>query len=519
MRNPSVSVIVTTYNWPEALDRVLSSLCAQQYRDLEIIVADDGSTTETEKVIAAWKEKSPFPLIHCWQPDEGFRAAMIRNRAVAIAKNDYFIFLDGDCVVRPDFVARHVGLAEKKWFVAGNRILLSKSFTEEILKYKFAIEHWPLTRWAFKALFRQCNRFSPFLYFRLGAARKLFFSRWQGVKTCNLGIWRSDFIKVNGLDEDFTGWGFEDSDLVVRLQRAQIFRKSGQYAIPVLHLWHPNQDRSLAAQNKKRLNKTIKSTHILAKKGLCQYLVPPTEKPSAKAIRIKNWKCHIVCQEKYYSTEMESLFQNIEYYLKNPLKVLKNDFPSSVVLTEIEGKLCVIKSSKARNSFQKIRHFFARSRAKKNWLNAHKLLHLGIPTFTPIAFMEKRWGPFKGASYFICSYIEGKSALEYFKCENEFLKEKCFPVAKNITNMLKKLAQHWISHRDINLSNIILVENEPWLIDLDSMREHHFKMTAKHAAIREYERFQQNWVDALGTEDEKKNLFNLFFGELKLVQK
>jgi len=95
--------------------------------------------------------------------------------------------------------------------------------------------------------------------------------RWQGAKTCNLAAWRTDLIKINGFDESFQGWGHEDADLVVRLIRSGVHRKQGRFAVPVLHLWHPEQDRSHEVDNRQRLQTILKTSHTLAKKGLNQY--------------------------------------------------------------------------------------------------------------------------------------------------------------------------------------------------------------------------------------------------------
>jgi glycosyltransferase involved in cell wall biosynthesis len=271
MKNLGVSVIVTTYNWPNALNRVLSGLCSQHYSSFEIIVADDGSTPATKDVITAWQAKSDIPIVHCWQPDEGFRAAMIRNRAVAKAKYDYLIFLDGDCVPRPHFVQKHAALAEAGWLVKGNRILLNQTFTAKILQENIPIERWGLSHWFKARMQRNINRFLPLLSTDSQLGRKCFPKKWQGAKTCNLGVWRKDFICVNGLDESYVGWGFEDSDLVIRLQRAEIFCKSGKYAVGVLHLWHPEQDRTKEQANYNRLQQTLAETHLRASVGVEQY--------------------------------------------------------------------------------------------------------------------------------------------------------------------------------------------------------------------------------------------------------
>lgn len=269
---PSISVIVTTYNWPQALDRVLAGLAQQSYRQFEIIVADDGSTAQTAQLIAQWQQRLPFPLQHCWQPDEGFRAAMSRNRAAALAKNDYLIFLDGDCVPLVHFVARHAQLAQTGWFVAGNRILLNQAFTEQVLASHLPIEQYSFWQWTKAQLTGKCNRLLPLIHLPLGPLRKLAPMRWQGAKTCNLAMWRQDYLAVNGMDESFQGWGFEDSDLVIRLQRANIKRKSAKYGVPVIHLWHPEQDKSKIARNAQRLAKTLENFEVRAKQGVAQYL-------------------------------------------------------------------------------------------------------------------------------------------------------------------------------------------------------------------------------------------------------
>ncbi len=267
-----VSLIVTTYNWPKALNRVLKGVALQSYPQLEVIVADDGSKEETALLIQSFRDAFPFPLIHCWQPDDGFRAAMCRNKAVAKAKGDYIIFIDGDCVPLPDFVSRHVKLAKRGWFVAGNRVLLTKDFTQKILEEDIPIESYGYLQWANAFIKKQTNRLVPTQYLPLGMMRSISQSKWQGAKTCNLGVWKQDYIAVNGLDENFVGWGFEDSDLIIRLQRFGIRRTYGKYATEVIHLWHQESNREQMITNKVRLEKTIQSTHVKAALGIEQYI-------------------------------------------------------------------------------------------------------------------------------------------------------------------------------------------------------------------------------------------------------
>src|SRR5579872_1874732 len=125
-----ISIIVTTYNRADALDAVLRSLARQTDADFEAVIADDGSGPATKAVVDDWHGKVGKRLVHVWHEDRGFRAAEIRNRAILAARGTYCIFLDGDCIARPDFIATHRRLAGRGWFVTGNRILLSPALTE-----------------------------------------------------------------------------------------------------------------------------------------------------------------------------------------------------------------------------------------------------------------------------------------------------------------------------------------------------------------------------------------------------
>src|SRR5450830_54634 len=263
------AVIVTTYNRPDALSAVIEGYLAQSDLDFELIIADDGSTQETQALVASYQKYAPFSILHIWHEDTGFRAAAIRNRAIQATKVDYIIFTDGDCIPLHTFVARHKQLAEQGWFVVGNRVLLAPTFTKDVLEEKIAVHNWHFTDWLTARLRGQINRLPPLL--KLPIARHMQAKRWQGAKTCNLGVWRQDLIRVNGLDETYSGWGMEDSDLVIRLLHAGIHHKSGRYAAPVLHLWHKENDRSSLQKNIAMLDQLIASARIEAQLGISQY--------------------------------------------------------------------------------------------------------------------------------------------------------------------------------------------------------------------------------------------------------
>jgi glycosyltransferase involved in cell wall biosynthesis len=267
-----IAVIITTYNRPDALAAVLDGYAAQSARDFEVIVADDGSTGETRRLVADYAARAPFRLSHVWQEDRGFRAAAIRNRALAATRADYVIFTDGDCVPARDFVAQHRRLAEPGHFLAGHRVSLGAGLTARVLRERLAVHAWSRWRWLRAWLTGRVNRLWPLVTLPDGAFRKARPRRWRGARTCNLSAWRSDLMAVNGLDESFAGWGLEDSDLVIRLLHAGVRHKSARFAAAMFHLWHAESDRGSLAENRRRLDEVMASARTRAPVGVDQYL-------------------------------------------------------------------------------------------------------------------------------------------------------------------------------------------------------------------------------------------------------
>lgn len=266
--NELISLIVSTYNRPDALGACLRSLAGQTDRDFEIVVADDGSGPATREVVERWTAKAGVPLRHVWQEDRGFRLAEIRNRAIAASAGGYLIFVDGDCVARPDFVAAHRGLAEPGYFVSGNRVLLSKVLTEAILADDLEPEVWPLASWVVFRARGQINRLMPLLTLPLGLSRKRLANEWEGVRGGNFAFFRADLDKVDGFETSFVGWGLEDSDIVVRMIRAGVKRKDGRFATGVLHLWHEDADRSQFDAHQEKLDELRQNDRVRALRGL-----------------------------------------------------------------------------------------------------------------------------------------------------------------------------------------------------------------------------------------------------------
>lgn len=263
-------MIVSTYNRPEALRAVLESAHDQVYRDFELVVADDGSSGATADVVRQFQQAGRTPIRHVWHEDRGFRLAAIRNRAAAASTAEYLVFIDGDCIIFPDFLERHARLAEPGFFVRGSKVNLNRALTESVVREGKAVHRWTASRWFFCRARGQVNRFMPFLRIPQGPLRKLSRRSMKGASGRNLAVWRKDFVAVNGFNEEYQGYGMEDWDFVDRLIKRGVCRKNGRFAVPVIHLWHerrapaPNNDRIWEVQRR--------SSDTWVERGVGQYL-------------------------------------------------------------------------------------------------------------------------------------------------------------------------------------------------------------------------------------------------------
>lgn len=272
------TIILSTYNWPDALNLILTSLIPQlkAHQDVDLIIADDGSTKDTKSLIQTYQKLLPGRISHIWHEDIGFRKSMVLNKAVAATNSDYLLFLDGDCIPFPDYISQHKQLAEAGSFVAGNRVLLSKAYTANLIdspRLVIQMFNWGFWMWVKAKLDKRVNKI--FSYLRLNTKARWRYSRsnnWKYPKGCNIGMFRSDFVAVNGYDETFSGWGHEDADLFIRLLHNSIKIKDGRYAIPVLHLWHNESSRVNESANYSRLMDRLQNKScILAEDGLNKY--------------------------------------------------------------------------------------------------------------------------------------------------------------------------------------------------------------------------------------------------------
>ena len=265
-RNISVALIITTYNRPDALELVLKSALAQTRLPDEIIVADDGSRQDTAEVVEFIRSHTDIPVKHSWRPDDGFRAAESRNRALAQAKSDYIILIDGDMILDPSFIADHLKLARKGRLIQGSRVILTQSRTQEILD---------------SGELPDLSAFSQGIEKRLSALRCRSLSaligrqssrKHKGIKTCNMGFFRSDALAVNGFDNRFVGWGREDSEFVARLFHNGMKRHNLKFAGIAYHLWHHEAERDALPQNDALLKATLSEQKIRCEDGMDEFI-------------------------------------------------------------------------------------------------------------------------------------------------------------------------------------------------------------------------------------------------------
>jgi glycosyltransferase involved in cell wall biosynthesis len=262
------SLIITTYNRKDALELVLLSVLKQSALPDEVIIADDGSREDTREMINRYKVTFPVPLIHCWQEDDGFRVSAIRNKAIALAVFEYIIMIDGDIVLHPNFIDDHKQHAWRGRFLQGSRVLLYKEKTEQILQNGSM----------------NIRLISPGIGNNLNTIKSTLlsevFSYYRGghmnVRAANLSCWKDDILEINGFNEDFVGWGREDSELAVRMANIGLRRRHVKFAAFGYHLYHPESSRKQLPTNDKILLDSIQKKLKRCENGINK--LTPTEK-------------------------------------------------------------------------------------------------------------------------------------------------------------------------------------------------------------------------------------------------
>jgi glycosyltransferase involved in cell wall biosynthesis len=266
MRPAQISLIISTYENPGALDKVLRGVQLQTEMPGEILVADDGSGAATRELIALWQAKLSAPLRHIRHEHQGFRKTIILNKALATAAAQYVVLLDGDCVPHRQFLADHAELAERNFWVQGRRCFVREKSVPAFVPGATPIPNWILTG--------RITGFAKALRLPVPFVRRN--TGQRGIIGCNMGLWRGDLLAINGFDEAYTGWGGEDSDLGTRLYNLGRPRKFVYGRAVVFHLNHPMPGRTFTPETRRRLDDAIQSKRIRCERGVEQYLAGAT---------------------------------------------------------------------------------------------------------------------------------------------------------------------------------------------------------------------------------------------------
>ena len=268
MKRCSSSLVISTYNWPEALELCLLSVSSQNTLPDEILIADDGSGQETKEVIERLKRNFKIPVHHIWHKDYGFRLAQIRNKAIAAAKGDYIIQIDGDLILHKNFILDHIQFAKPGSFVRASRIYMNKELSKRLLSSKdirvslftkgldnkMSALHIPLI-W----------RFFEHNYKAKGQER-------YEIHGCNMAFWRKDAIAVNGYNEQFNGWGPEDKEFILRLLNSGIKKRFIKMGALVFHIYHPENLKDNLPANESIFMESIKKRETSCILGINQYI-------------------------------------------------------------------------------------------------------------------------------------------------------------------------------------------------------------------------------------------------------
>jgi glycosyltransferase involved in cell wall biosynthesis len=246
----SNSLIIATYNWKEALALVLATVRAQTELPGEVLIADDGSAADTREFVAREAVSFPVPLRHVWQEDDGFRKGRILNKAMARARGEYLIAIDGDMLIHPEFVRSHLRFARRGWYIQGSRMMLGETATAR----------------TFAAGRRVAGALSRNVRNRVNGIHAPFLSRFSRgepgpiyrTRGCNISYWRDDIVRVNGYDEALEGWGREDTELIARLMNSGVRRRNLKFAAVSYHLHHRTRPRDADAANFELVLKVVR---------------------------------------------------------------------------------------------------------------------------------------------------------------------------------------------------------------------------------------------------------------------
>lgn len=262
----TTSLIVTTYNQKERLALVLDSIKCLNPLPKEVLIADDGSKSNTRELIESYKKDFPCEIYHIWQEDNGFQLSKIRNEAIKKAKGEYIIIIDGDMILDSRFIKEHLKFAKKGRFLQGSRVILNAKQSDEILKQKdFSLA---FKNRSLKAM--RCAFLASIVYKRSKIKANIFEKNEliKGIRGCNMSFFKSDCEGINGFNEEFIGWGREDSEFVARFLFNGGEMRRVKFNAIAYHLYHAENSRKMLESNHNIYIYICKTKATWAKMGL-----------------------------------------------------------------------------------------------------------------------------------------------------------------------------------------------------------------------------------------------------------
>jgi len=260
---PKTSLIISTYNQPDFLRLAILSAWEQTLLPDEIIVADDGSREDTAALVREMKKESRVPIIHVWQPDDGYRLMLSLNNAVAASSGDYLIFLDGDCFLNKFFIEDHLSYAKKGFYVCGRRVNIRTKRKEYILRTgdrRITVFSW--------GTHKKLHAIRSHRLAKLHLEGGLLYKK-RGMAGANFAVWRSDFEKVNGFNERLSGYSGCDHELACRLDDMGIPMKKMVHWGIAYHFDHPITNRVRWENENKKVQKLMEQIRA-EEKGRCR---------------------------------------------------------------------------------------------------------------------------------------------------------------------------------------------------------------------------------------------------------
>ncbi|WP_163395059.1 glycosyltransferase family 2 protein [Flavobacterium limi] len=261
------SVIMSTYNAEEWLEKVIWGLSIQTETNFEIIIADDGSRPKTKELLDNLRTQISMPLIHVWQEDNGFQKSQILNKAIMASSSDYLIFTDGDCIPRKDFVATHLNYREKGYFLSGGYFMLPMDISKAITKNDILSQNCFDVKWliqnGLKKSFKNSKLTASGLLAKFLNAVTPTKATWNGH---NASGWKEDLVFINGFNQEMQ-YGGQDRELGERLFNKGLKSKQIRYSAIVVHLDHARGyvneatwKKNFAIRENTKKNKVVKTT-------------------------------------------------------------------------------------------------------------------------------------------------------------------------------------------------------------------------------------------------------------------